>query len=370
MRGRNALIAGFGLGGLAVLTIVLFAGGSVRLPASPAAGRAQSSSSPQPPLEAPSGRTATPTLPPTAPGARAGAAMVYDPENHGIILFGGSYTATEPDGHNDVVTAGDTWLWDGKSWRRLDVQGPPARDTAMAAYDSVRHVIVLFGGSGPAGAGQAKLFQDTWTWNGGQWEEQRPAHSPNPRMRAGIAFDEVRGVVVMFGGEGEGTTTDDATWTWNGVDWTLLDPTTVPPARHFASMAFDAARGVTVLFGGSMGGARFNDTWTWDGANWTRQPGPAPAASGWSWLAYDAATKEGVAYVYYALDNHPVAEYTITWDGTSRTDRTTAGDPSPRAEPRLAYDPDSKQVVLYGPNSELWTWDGANWSLWRPDAGA
>jgi hypothetical protein len=115
----------------------------------------------------------------------------------------------------------------------------------MVAYDSVRRVVVLFGGSGPEGAGQGLYFQDTWTWDGTQWQRQYPQHMPSPRMRAGMAFDERHGVIVMFGGEGEKNATYTATWTWDGVDWTLLDPSTTPPARHFFGMAYDPARGDT-----------------------------------------------------------------------------------------------------------------------------
>lgn len=302
--------------------------------------------------------------------------MAYDPEDHGVILFGGTVVHHQPDGTNPTQSVADTWLWNGQTWKQLDVQGPPARSAEMAAYDSVRHVLVLFGGGGPGGIGQAQLFQDTWTWDGARWQEQHPAHVPNPRMRAAMSFDEKRGLVVMFGGEGQGTTTYNATWTWDGNDWTLQDPTNSPPGRHFAAMAYDAARADTVLFGGSMAGARFSDTWTWDGSNWTERPGPAPAARGWSSLAYDSATRQVVAYVYFALDNNPVAEYTITWDGDRWTDHSAPGDPSPRAETQVAYDPETQQVVLYGgsyvapePYNETWTWDGQKWSLWgKPGA--
>jgi hypothetical protein len=272
---------------------------------------------------------------------------------------------TAPDGTNPSTTLGDTWLWNGRSWRQLDVQGPPARSAAMVAYDSVRDVVVLFGGSGPEGVGLGLYFQDTWTWDGTQWQKQYPLHMPDPRMRAGMAFDERHGVTVMFGGEGE-TTTYTASWTWDGVDWTLLDPATTPPARHFFGMAYDPARGETVLFGGSVGAARLNDTWTWDGTNWTRQAVAAPSASGWTQLAYDASAKEIVGYVYYSSDNHPLAEYTIVWDGTKWTDLTGRQDPSPRAEVRMTYDPDAGEVVLYGPTSETWTWNGTAWSVWNP----
>jgi hypothetical protein len=294
--------------------------------------------------------------------------MVYDPEDHGLLMFGGSTVIPSADGRNPSVTLGDTWLWSGHSWRQLNVDGPPARAGAMIAYDSVRHVVVLFGGAGPGGVGQGQYFQDTWTWDGEQWHLQNPAHMPNPRMRAAMAFDQKHGVTVMFGGEGD--TTYTATWTWDGTDWALLDPARSPGARHYTSMAYDAGRGLTVLFGGSWAGARLNDTWAWDGASWTRQPTTAPRASGFSQLAYDAAAKRVVAYVYYALDNHPVAEYTMTWDGSRWTDRTTSGDPSPRADTAMAYDAAAGETVLFGgdyldpvPYSQTWTWNGSAWTV-------
>lgn len=291
---------------------------------------------------------------------------MYDPEDQGVLLFGGASSVTAPDGTNPSTTLGDTWLWNGRSWRQLDVPGPPARSAAMVAYDSVRHVVVLFGGSGPEGAGQGLYFQDTWTWDGNQWQKQYPAHMPDPRMRAGMVFDERHGLVVMFGGEGEKNATYTATWTWDGVDWTLLDPSTTPPGRHLFGMAYDPAHGETVLFGGSFGAARFNDTWTWDGTNWKREAAAGPSARGWTQLAYDASTKNVVGYVYFASDNHPVAEYTIVWDGTRWTDVTGPQDPSPRAEVRMTYDPDTREVILYGPTSETWTWNGSAWSVWTP----
>ena len=348
-----------------VLAVVAAANWSALGSTRSTAGHAEASPSASPTF-APS-PTAAPTSVAAGPGQRAGEVLVYDPENHGVILFGGATSIHQPDGTNTAVSLGDTWLWDGKRWQQLDVAGPPARSAAMAAYDSARHVIVLFGGSGPGGIGPGLYFNDTWTWDGTQWQQQFPAHSPNPRMRAGIAFDERHGVTVMFGGEGE--TTYTATWTWDGTDWTMQDPAAIPPARHFATMAYDVARGVTVLFGGSMGGVRLNDTWTWDGTNWTKRSAPAPQPSGWSSLAYDGATKEVVAYVYHAVDGDPLAEYTISWNGTRWTDRTTGQDPTPRAETRMAYDPDTKQVLMYGPTSETWIWDGRTWSLWQPAAG-
>jgi hypothetical protein len=96
-----------------------------------------------------------------------------------------------------------------------------------------------------------------------------------------------------------------------------------------------------------------------------QQPVAAPTGRGWTQLAYDASTKELVGYVYDTTASQP-AGYTIVWDGTKWTDRSTAQDPTPRAEVRMTYSPDTNQVVLYGPTAETWTWNGANRSVWPP----
>ena len=354
MKRRHVLVAGFALGALVALAAVAAATWSGALRPAVTGLTVSSSTSPSPES----------TPPPIGkPVERAGAVMAYDPENHGVIMFGGATFAQTADGSNSI-TLGDTWLWNGKSWTQLNVTGPSPRSAAVAAYDSVRHVIVLFGGSGPGGTGPALLFDDTWTWDGTSWKQQFPVHKPNARFVAAMAFDGRHGVAVMYGGLGQ-TETYDATWTWDGNDWTLKDPPATPGGRHFYSIAYDEAVGVTVLFGGSLPGQRLNDTWTWDGTTWTKMQAPPPVASGWSYLAYDAATKEVVAYIFFGLDNHPVAEYTITWDGTHWTDRTSANDPTPRTGVAMAFDPETNQVLMFGPASasETWIWDGATWSV-------
>jgi hypothetical protein len=143
VKGRHALLAGFGLGPLAAIALVGFNNAAVF----DLRGRSTGGStgpSPSPSASPSSALSPSPVASPGAPGPRSGATLVYDPENKGLILFGGSHTEATPEGPNVGVTSADTWLWDGKAWRQLQVGGPSARAVAMAAYDSARHVIVLF----------------------------------------------------------------------------------------------------------------------------------------------------------------------------------------------------------------------------------
>jgi hypothetical protein len=205
--------------------------------------------------------------PTTSPPARYLATMSYDVARDQVVLFGGLAGGE----------LGDTWTWDNRTWtRQSPTTSPPARYGAAMAYDSAHQVIVLFGGSGTS------TFDDTWTWDGSTWTQQSPATSPPARYGAAMAYDVARGQIVLFGGnKGKGTAGDlDDTWTWNGSTWTQERPPTHPADRRWAAMAYDAARDQVVLFGGShTRDAEFPGTWTWNGNTWTREsPATTPRA--------------------------------------------------------------------------------------------
>src|SRR5262247_2619985 len=82
---------------------------------------------------------------------------------------------------------------------------------------------------------------------------------------AGAAFDDRRGVLVVFGGYRPGGGLNGETGEWNGFDWRRLD-VHGPGPRQSAAMAFDPLRGVVVLFGGDNGAGPLGDTWEWDGS--------------------------------------------------------------------------------------------------------
>ena len=190
----------------------------------------------------------------------AGERRVGTPEGDAPVAVGSRAVVTRRAGRREWPTTAEVAeLKPPRSWgirsldrpvrgieKELDVSGPSPRNYAAAAYDSARHVVVLFGGQGePSGS---RGLQDTWTWDGKRWLQQIPAHMPNPRFLASMAFDESRGVIVMFGGFAASETGPpkeyDATWTWDGTDWTLPNPATSPGSRTVAGMAYDTAGGV------------------------------------------------------------------------------------------------------------------------------
>jgi hypothetical protein len=119
------------------------------------------------------------------------------------------------------------------------------------AYDSVRGEVVMFGGSwGDCTAGQN--LADTWVWDGSDWEERHPATEPPQRCELAMAFDAARGQTVLFGGLNWPDTLND-TWTWDGSNWTRQHPSSSPPARASLTMAYDSLRNQVVVFGGIFG---------------------------------------------------------------------------------------------------------------------
>lgn len=113
-------------------------------------------------------------------------------------------------------------------------------------YDAARAEIVLFGGI----CGERTVLGDTWLWNGKSWRETRPARSPSARALAGIAYDLARRQVVLFGGVGgDGLPLPD-TWTWDGTGWTEGHPVTSPSAQNAPNMTYDPTTRRVLLFGG------------------------------------------------------------------------------------------------------------------------
>lgn len=217
-----------------------------------------------------------------APGPkRLNASMAYDVARQRCVLFGGN--------HLSVGTTDRTHEWDGNVWVEASpITRPPARNQAAMAYDAARQRCVLFGGAGPVtpwplpGPPPVNLFGDTWTYDGVTWTQQ--PGGPSDRCCHAMAYDEVRQVVVLFGGS-SGTQLLSDTWEWNGTSWTQRFPPTSPPAFANGSMVFDPVRGVVALHDSEATGV---DLWTYDGATWAPLPtGGVRVRSSQSALAFD-----------------------------------------------------------------------------------
>jgi hypothetical protein len=149
----------------------------------------------------------------SGPLARMSGSMAFDSARAISVLFGGG-------ANNPVQTFDDLWEWDGVRWRQPEItsERPAGRSSAGMAYDSARREVVLFGGFD----GERQSLADTWLWNGSSWRRAE-VDGPSARHETYMAFDAARGVVVLFGGDSGAALLGD-TWEWDGSRWTRCDP--------------------------------------------------------------------------------------------------------------------------------------------------
>ncbi|MBI5546657.1 MAG: hypothetical protein HY901_22470, partial [Deltaproteobacteria bacterium] len=241
------------------------------------------------------------------------------------------------------------------AWTEFVADEITQRSDLAMAYDNVRGVVVAFGGYRMGGSSS-----ETWEWNGRRWSKAAPLDpegdgSPNARLGHALAFDSRRGRTVLFGGCLAGSASNctalgEDTWEYDGASWKKLDPAHIPDGRYRHAMAYDTKRAVVVLFGG-FGGAALSDTWEWNGSDWAEiAPGgsiPAPRVG--HAMAYDSA--RGFVTLFGGCSDVACSSYragTSEYDGTSWYSRTAATSPSARWRHVMVFDIERGAAVLHG----------------------
>jgi len=200
------------------------------------------------------------------PEDRMNHAMVFDPNSEGILLFGGN-TGTPS-------LLDDTWLWNGKSWRKIDTFAPSARAGHSMTFDKSLNAVVLFGGYDKDGE-----RGDTWVWTGAKWvkiidEDPSGVSSPLPRRGHSMIYDSERAELVLFGGV-NGSKYGNDLWLFKENSWVRKiksspEDSSLPEPRAFFAMAYEQMTGKTLLLGGRNLNDAIEDMWQWDGEEWIR----------------------------------------------------------------------------------------------------
>ena len=202
------------------------------------------------------GSTWTDLHPATNPPAVASGQIVYDSTDSQLVLVaeqstwtwtGGNWklnnpasslpgrwafgVADDPAASGVMITGGiastgsitvDTWKWGvAAGWTPVQTAVVPPSDPSPsnATYDAARRQVVAF----------SQISGTTWTFDGTNWTQQHPMHSPPPSnldyaMR--MAYDPVTQQAVLL--YDRNTITDNIgtvtvePWAWNGSDWTKL----------------------------------------------------------------------------------------------------------------------------------------------------
>lgn len=150
------------------------------------------------------------------PTPRQAAALVDDPVDGGVVLFGGSVSSG---------ALNDTWTLAAGQWHRVNASGPPAVAAPRLAYDPRGPIVVLL---------LASRSEAVWGFGAGQWSAWTDGSSPGPTVRTGAGFyyDSIGSFDILFGGIAPNGTTLADKWGWN-VPPSPAEPTlgsaAVPP---------------------------------------------------------------------------------------------------------------------------------------------
>lgn len=288
----------------------------------------------------------------TCPTERANHLMISDPPSGNTYLLGG---ATVSAG----IPLGDFWMWNGHTWTQLaDPPFSPRGDFGMA-YDSVRRRIVIFGGGD-----YVQFFAETWEYDivASVWT-QRAVGGPGPSAReeCTLSYDEARDVMVLFGGS-DGTYYSD-TWEYSTAtgSWTLRESVGPMAARFGQAGAYDPDRGMVVIFGGTgLGSTLLGDTWGWNGTTWSLLAATGPSARDDSHMVWDG---ENIV-LFYGWDGDG-RDDVWEWDGSEWAQWPVTGGPGARWDHSIVYDPPRGEYLLFG------GWDNAfeygdTWTLFQP----
>ncbi len=270
--------------------------------------------------------------------------IAYDSARSGVVMFGGSALRGCPT----PATSDETWLLDKGQWTMLTpTQSPPARDSHAMATDHARGKVVLFGGRTQVFNGVA--LADTWEWDSVTWTQRTSLHTPPARTMHALAYHELSGKTLLFGGvSASGTNKLDDTWEWDGLDWSQASQSVSPEARDFHALAYDALRGRVVLFGGrDASGLDLVDTWEWDGTLWTRRtPTTSPSRRHDHAMTYDEG--RGRVVLYGGSQGAVTSSLTDTWewDGSNWLLRSPVGHPDSSFMSDAVYDRSEQRVIL------------------------
>ncbi len=239
--------------------------------------------------------------------------MVFDTSRQRAVMFGYDQQFAEPRQHAE---------FDGFQWHRIAI--PPTAPLGLRSsgseYDAVRNVTVVFGGLFASGVRSG----ETHTWDGATWQ-LAAVTGPSPRVSPALAFDPIRGVVVLVGGfDANGPRNDH--WQWNGSTWSQIAANT-PLAGGRNLLGFDPQRARLVSLDAQL------QTWEHDGVAWTLLAGSGPgmaAATRLVWMPSELALVATLADSTFTRS--------MKWDGVAW---------SPTALPAGEYVHDSVRGASY-----------------------
>jgi hypothetical protein len=220
------------------------------------------------------------------PGICCGQQNVFDP-NQGRYLRFPSFSGSHGWQWWREIYLNDSSVWSydlaENKWRNLrPLPTASPKPLRCAAWDELKSVVVLFGGETSS--------EGTLVYNSHSniWTHTKPASQPEFRSGGNMVYDAARKLHILFGAQ---MNNDPHTWAYSLADnrWTSLKPASLPPTdKNDAVLTYDSVNRVVIAVVKVSEGTEDNaksrlETWTFDaGANqWTKMnPAREPDPSG------------------------------------------------------------------------------------------
>jgi len=289
--------------------------------------------------------------PSTRPSSRYGHAMVYNSVRDRVILFGGY--APYSGGFND-----ETWSYDynTNTWFNMYPGSRPSyRRSHAMVYDPRDDRVVLFGGYDGG-----YYYGGTWIYDyyNNSWYQSYPAMAPSPRESPAMAYDSVNDRVILFGGWANDGRNDE-TWAFDyrNNTWTNMSPANHPSARYAHAMAYDAVNGGVAMFGGWTG--QYSDeTWIYRYSTneWMNVTMLTPHPSGRydHSMAYDPDDHRILVFGGYTASGDTDQTWAFDCNLYQWINLGVTVAPYPRDDQAMAYDIESDRLIMFG---GYYNWD-------------
>ncbi|MBE0670732.1 MAG: hypothetical protein IH588_09100 [Anaerolineales bacterium] len=274
-----------------------------------------------------------------SPGRRANAGIAHDLARQRIVMFGGISDWLG----GKFLYENSTWEWEGSDWIEMHPETVPLpRAGHMMAYDEKRGVVVMFGGEDKSGK---YVFSDTWIWDGTDWKEILVDSSPQGRRGGQLFYDPARETVILTGGfyfsyEDQTPIMIDDMWEWNGKEWKYLGYMPTSLIITNPNTVYDPVRGQTLLFNYNQVLAWENDQWLETDIAFTLPPR----------LGVQAAIDPlgGKLLVFGGVNNGVQLEDTWILGGNTWQELHPDPAPSVRDAYMMFHDPVRNSIILYG----------------------
>jgi PKD repeat protein len=216
------------------------------------------------------------------------------------------------------------------------------------AYDSVRGRVILYGGNATGWPYETT----TWELSGSQWLTTTTS-GPTARYGMEMAYDGAQ--VILFGGSSPSDVALNQTWAYTNAVWSQPTLTsTVPASRTYPSLAANPISGTLYLFGGNDSTTAFNDLWRYQAGSWSQlsPPNPKPEARSLAGLTYDPDQNRLLLFGGRTISGTILADlwaYNLAANSWTLLDGGGGGgDPAARMAHSLTYDLAASRAVLVG----------------------